>query len=139
MWNATSEIVGHHKVDKNEKGHDPKTLSTKWERTKSRLQAELGEDIFKSWFGRVELEVINGTTVHLSGPTPFLKKWLKSHYNDRLQQCCNAEFSNIDHVEFRVRQPHDANDPGLQRENARSQRLPNTSGTVFPRGCDLAL
>jgi len=71
MWNATSEIVGHHKVNKNDKGHDPKTLSTKWERTKSRLQAELGEDIFKSWFGRVELEAISGTTAHFSVPTPF--------------------------------------------------------------------
>lgn len=133
MWNATGEIVGHHKVNKKDKGYDPKTLSTKWERTKSRLQAELGEDIFKSWFGRVELEAISGTTAHFSVPTPFLRKWLKSHYNDRLQRCCNDEFSGIEHVEFRVRQPHDANDIGLQKENTKSLRQPIAPGFISSR------
>lgn len=124
---------GAPKVNKKDKGHDPKALQTKWERTKSRLQAELGEDIFKSWFGRVELEAINGTTAHLSVPTPFLRKWLKSHYNDRLLRCCNAEFNGIDHVEFRVRQPHDANDALLQRGNAQSQRQPDALRSVISR------
>ncbi len=96
------------KVNKNGQEHDPKSLKKKWERTRSRLRAELGEDIFKSWFGRVELEAVKDSTVHLSVPTPFLRKWLKSHYNERLLSCCNAEFKGMEHVEFRVRQPHDS-------------------------------
>lgn len=97
-------------MDKNDNEQDLKALQKKWERSKSRLRAELGEDIFKSWFGRVDLEAVNGTTVHLSVPTPFLKKWLQSHYNDRLLRCCAAELGEIDSVEFRVRQPHDSTD-----------------------------
>jgi chromosomal replication initiator protein len=106
------------KVDKNEKDNDPKGLQKKWDRTKSRLRAELGEDIFKSWFGRVDLEAINGATVHLSVPTPFLKKWLQSHYNDRLLRCCNSEFGDVERIEFRVRQPHDVNDASASRGGA---------------------
>lgn len=96
------------KVNKDDQEYDPKSLQKKWERTRTRLRAELGEDIFKSWFGRVELEAVNGSTAHLSVPTPFLRKWLKSHYNERLLSCCNAEFKGVERVEFRVRQPHDS-------------------------------
>lgn len=113
---------GKKNVDKKDKEREPKVLQKKWERCKSRLRAELGEDIFKSWFGRVELEVIKAETVHLTVPTPFLKKWLQSHYNDRLLSCCEAEFGEIERVEFRVRQPHDANDMGVGGVDAR-QRL----------------
>jgi chromosomal replication initiator protein len=105
-------------VDKQDKEHDPKSLQKNWDRAKSRLRAELGDDIFKSWFGRVELESIKESTVHFSVPTPFLKKWLQSHYNDRLLRCCNAEFSGIERIEFRVRQPHDSNEIGVTRQAA---------------------
>lgn len=104
--------AGRENVDKKEKEHDPKVLQKKWERSKSRLRAELGEDIFKSWFGRVDLEAFKGATVHLSVPTPFLRKWLQSHYSDRLLRCCAAELGEVEKVEFRVRQPHDATDNG---------------------------
>jgi chromosomal replication initiator protein len=105
-------------VDKQDKEHDPKSLQKNWDRAKSRLRAELGDDIFKSWFGRVELESIKESTVHFSVPTPFLRKWLQSHYNDRLLRCCNAEFSGIERIEFRVRQPHDSNEIGVTRQAA---------------------
>ncbi len=104
------------KVDKKNKEHDPKTLQKKWDRTKTRLRAELGDDIFKSWFGRVELEVIKEQTVHFSVPTPFLRKWLQSHYNDRLLRCCNEEFKDVERIDFRVRQPHDSNGISASKE-----------------------
>jgi chromosomal replication initiator protein len=103
-------------VDNKNKEHNPKTLQKKWDRTKIRLRAELGDDIFKSWFGRVELEAIREQTVHFSVPTPFLRKWLQSHYNDRLLRCCNEEFSGVERLEFRVRQPHDSNEISTSRE-----------------------
>lgn len=104
-------------VDKNDNQHDPKSLKKKWARTRSRLRAELGEDIFMSWFERVEIEGIIGSTAHLSVPTPFLRKWLKSHYNDRLLRCCGAEFKGVQQVEFRVRQPHDSAAIAAQKES----------------------
>ena len=56
----------------------------KWARVKHRLRTELGEDVFNSWFGRVEFEQEDKSTVYLSVPTRFLKSWIMSHYYDRL-------------------------------------------------------
>ena len=44
-----------------------------WDRVSRRLRAELGEEVFSSWFGRLELDGIVGATAHLSVPTKFLK------------------------------------------------------------------
>ncbi len=79
----------------------------KWQRIQARLRAELGEDVFTSWFGRVELEALHDGCMHVSVPTKFLRKWLQSHYADQLLNCCSAEFDNVERLEFRVRQPHD--------------------------------
>jgi chromosomal replication initiator protein len=83
-------------------------IDSKWRRIQSRLRAELGEDVFTSWFGRVELDSYDGQTVQVSVPTKFLRNWLQSHYAERLQACCKAEFAQVERIEFRVRQPHDA-------------------------------
>lgn len=73
----------------------------------TRLRTELGDDIFTSWFGRVELDGQDGATVQVSVPTKFLRNWLQSHYSERLLACCSAEISGVERLEFRVRQPHD--------------------------------
>ena len=68
-------------MDVNE--NENSNLQTKWTRIQSRLRAELGEDVFTSWFGRVELEAYNEGHALLSVPTRFLKNWLESHYAER--------------------------------------------------------
>ena len=55
-----------------------------WARVKRRLRAELGEDIFASWFGRLELESVVDGCAYLTVPTRFLKSWIESHYADRV-------------------------------------------------------
>ncbi len=80
-------------------------LQDKWSRVQSRLRAELGEDVFTSWFGRVELEQFEGGCVQFSVPTRFLRSWLKSHYSDRVIQACAHELQDVEGVDFRVRQP----------------------------------
>ena len=82
------------------------SIEMKWQRIQSRLRAELGEDVFTSWFGRVELEGYDGRVVQVSVPTKFLRNWLQSHYSDRLLACCGTELSGANRLEFRVRQPH---------------------------------
>ena len=49
------------------------TDQDRWSRVKGRLRAEVGEDIFSSWFGRMEFEGVDSETVRLSVPTRFLK------------------------------------------------------------------
>ena len=56
----------------------------RWSRVKGRLRAEVGEDIFSSWFARMELEGVDTQTVHLSVPTRFLKSWIQSLYAERV-------------------------------------------------------
>lgn len=74
-----------------------------WDRIKKRLRAELGEDVFTSWFARVDLESHNQGIVHLSVPTRFLKSWLQSKYLDRLMGLCQDEFGEVREIEFSVR------------------------------------
>lgn len=74
-----------------------------WDRIKKRLRAELGEDVFTSWFARVDLEARADGVVHLSVPTRFLKNWLQSRYRDRLLGLCNDEFGGVQQIEFSVR------------------------------------
>src|SRR5215207_770205 len=47
--------------------------SDQWSRLKQRLRTELGEDVFTSWFARVEFEEAERNIVYLSVPTRFLK------------------------------------------------------------------
>ena len=50
--------------------------SDAWAKIKSRLRAELGEDVFASWFRGVELEQVDDEVVHLTVATRFLRNWL---------------------------------------------------------------
>jgi chromosomal replication initiator protein len=74
-----------------------------WSRVKGRLRAEMGEDIYSSWFARLDLEGMQDDTVRLSVPTRFLKSWIQSHYSERVLACCQAEHSNVGRVELTVR------------------------------------
>ncbi len=75
----------------------------RWERVKNRLRAEVGEEIFQSWFARMELERIQDGMAHLSVPTRFLKSWIQSHYIERLLTCWQGEHSEIQKLDVSVR------------------------------------
>ena len=63
----------------------------RWLRVKQRLRAEVGEEVFKSWFAAMDLCAVDGEMVRLSVPTRFLKSWVQSHYADKLLACWKAE------------------------------------------------
>ena len=48
-----------------------------WSRVKERLRTEVGEDVYSSWFARMDLEAIEEGAVRLSVPTRFLKSWIQ--------------------------------------------------------------
>ncbi len=77
--------------------------SEQWSRVKQRLRAELGEDIFNSWFARATFEEADASTVYLSLPTRFLKAWIAAHYEDRLLALWQAENPAVARVEILVR------------------------------------
>ncbi len=74
-----------------------------WDRVKKRLRAELGEDVFTSWFARVDMEGHTNGTVRLSVPTRFLKQWIQSHYSERLMGLWKNECDDIHKIELTVR------------------------------------
>jgi chromosomal replication initiator protein len=75
----------------------------RWLRVKERLRAEVGEDIYNSWFARMDLERIEDQTAHLSVPTRFLKSWIQSHYTDRVLACWQGEQADLQKIEVSVR------------------------------------
>jgi chromosomal replication initiator protein len=74
-----------------------------WLRVKERLRTELGEDVFSSWFGRMELEAVDKGVVRLSVPTRFLRNWIQSHYSERVLAQWQEQESNVSRLELTVR------------------------------------
>lgn len=75
----------------------------RWARVKRRLRAELGEDIFSSWFARMDLDATETAAVRLSVPTRFLKSWIMAHYAERVLACWKAEDPTIQRIDLDVR------------------------------------
>src|ERR1700754_4927631 len=59
----------------------------RWSRVKGRLRSTVGEDVYTSWFARMDLESVQSESVHLSVPTRFLKSWIQAHYAERVLTC----------------------------------------------------
>jgi len=74
-----------------------------WMRICRRLRLELGEDVFSSWFGCLELDALSDADAYLSVPTKFLKSWIQSHYTDKILQALASEFPLTKRVSINVR------------------------------------
>nr|HMN86857.1 chromosomal replication initiator protein DnaA [Bauldia sp.] len=74
-----------------------------WARVQQRLRTELGDDVFNSWFARVEFEEADKGTIYLSVPTRFLKSWIVAHYIERLVALWKNEREDVVRVELLVR------------------------------------
>jgi len=74
-----------------------------WSRVKDRLRAEVGDDVYSSWFARMDLEGIEDGTVRLSVATRFLKSWIQSHYAERVLACWQAQDPKVSRIELTVR------------------------------------
>ncbi len=79
------------------------TDQDRWSRVRGRLRAEIGDDVYSSWFARMELEALEADTVRLSVPTRFLKSWIQSHYTEKVLACWQAEESKVGRIELTVR------------------------------------
>ncbi|MEJ8473426.1 chromosomal replication initiator protein DnaA [Roseibium algae] len=77
--------------------------SERWDRVKIKLRAELGDDAYFNWFGRVMHEETKGDIIRLSVPTRFLKNWIKSHYEEQLVDLWQHECQDVNEIELTVR------------------------------------
>jgi chromosomal replication initiator protein len=75
----------------------------RWLRVKQRLRAQVGEEVYSSWFAAMGHDAIEGDTVRLSVPTRFLKSWVQSHYAEKLLGCWKAELDSVRRIDLVVR------------------------------------
>ncbi|MGI9412027.1 MAG: chromosomal replication initiator protein DnaA [Hyphomicrobiales bacterium] len=106
-------------------------LKERWIKVAHRLRVELGDDLFSSWFARMEPEGRVETTMVVSVPTRFLRNWIQSHYVERLLKLCNEELGAVDRVDIRVR-PRGKPKASMLAPNTIAARVVDT-GTVLPR------
>ena len=104
-------------------------LDTRWERVKTRLRTSLGDDVYQSWFARVEAVSLEAGTVNVSVPTPFLKTWIQSHYAELLRDCASAEIEGAERIALAVRLPgravrQDSDDVRLTSQQNENNRRP---------------
>ena len=79
------------------------THQERWQRIKNRLRTELGDDVFMSWFARMELDTVDRGAVRLSVPTRFLRSWIQAHYSDRVLNLWREEEPVVTRMEVSVR------------------------------------
>jgi chromosomal replication initiator protein len=110
----------------------------RWNRVKDRLRFDLGEDIFSSWFIRMEFESMDKESVRLSVPTRFLRKWVESHYADRVLAQWQVEEPTITRLELSVRSstivpaPKPKSAPPVLTREPRDLTAPNGEGARLP-------
>jgi chromosomal replication initiator protein len=114
------------------------TDQQRWTRVRDRLRAEVGDDIYSSWFARMELEGSEGETVKLSVPTRFLKSWIQSHYAERVLACWQAENGGCSRIELIVRSSVIRNPPAKSKP-AEIPAVQRETRDVRPNGADLRL
>ncbi len=81
------------------------SINVRGQRVRQALRANLGEDVYSSWFGSLEFAAFEGGTLTVTVPVKFLKNWLEQHYLDAIQRCASIEFDGIERVEVKVRSP----------------------------------
>ena len=101
---GVSEMPSFSRAERNEREVEMSsmTVADQWRRVRSRLQAELGEATFNSWFKQIDLVGADEGRVTLCVPTRFIRNWIASHYADRLAELWADEDANYARVDIAV-------------------------------------
>lgn len=74
-----------------------------WTRVQRRLRAELGEDVYTSWFRCLELSEVGNGLATLSVPTKFLRNWIQQHFIERITAHFVQECPDVTRVAISLR------------------------------------
>ncbi|MDQ1184834.1 chromosomal replication initiator protein [Rhizobium sp. SORGH_AS 787] len=74
-----------------------------FERFSARLKAQVGPEVYASWFARLKLHSMSKSVVRFTVPTTFLKSWINNRYIDLMTSLVQAEDPNVLKVEILVR------------------------------------
>ncbi|ORE94434.1 chromosomal replication initiator protein DnaA [Acuticoccus yangtzensis] len=110
--------------------------SETWAQIKAEIRAAYGDDIFTSWFARIDFESASDTTVNLSTPTSFIRHWVQQHYAADVMQRWRAVRPGTREVLFKVRSALRPQ-PRAPRASGPAAVAPNTveqtAGVAAPR------
>ena len=88
-----------------------------FERFSARLKAQVGQDVYASWFARLKLHSLSKSVVRLTVPTTFLKSWINNRYLELITAIFQEEDKEILKVEILVRSASRATRvPGVAEE-----------------------
>lgn len=74
-----------------------------FERFSARLRAQVGPDVYASWFARLKIHSTSRSVVRFTVPTTFLKSWINNRYLDLITELVQAEEPAVLKVEIMVR------------------------------------
>jgi chromosomal replication initiator protein len=103
-----------------------------FERFSTRLKAQVGHDVYASWFARLKLHSVSKSVVRLTVPTTFLKSWINNRYLDIITSIFQAEDAEILKVEILVRTASRSTKPAVPGEDRPVTPEP-ASTQSFPR------
>jgi chromosomal replication initiator protein len=114
------------------------TLNELWSSALRRLSAQIAPQNFDMWLRPIECDSIEGHTVHLKVPNPYVRLWFESNYLDSVLSEMRAETGTTYQVEIQVLDedaPNPVNTPPA-REGLRPGTAP--SPMADRAGSDLA-
>lgn len=112
QWDAqkiSSQPLGGDVCPLTDKGADMNENTKTFDRVMARLKAQVGPEVFTSWFGRLKLQSASKSVVRLSVPTAFLKSWINNKYLEQISALFREEDADILKVEIVVRSATRAN------------------------------
>ncbi len=69
------------------------------------LIGEIGEDAYQSWFAGMNVEKYESGVLFVSVPVVFVKRWVDTHYMDKLVRAAKRVDGKIGEVRVTVRKP----------------------------------
>jgi chromosomal replication initiator protein len=111
QWSAQdtgAQPLGENVCPTTDKGADMNKNTKTFDRVMARLKAQVGPEVFTSWFGRLKLQSASKSVVRLSVPTAFLKSWINNKYLEQISALFSEEDPDILKVEI-VKGPQAAN------------------------------
>ncbi|KQW31948.1 chromosomal replication initiation protein [Rhizobium sp. Root274] len=104
-----------------------------FDRFSKRLKAQVGVDVYQSWFGRLKLHSASKSVVRLTVPTTFLKSWINNRYLDLITTIFQAEDPSILKVEIMVRSAsRNIRGPALDERQPGAEPAPQQAASRKP-------
>jgi len=103
-----------------------------FERVKAQLKAQLGGEVYSSWFGRMKLAEASKGLVRLSVPTAFLRSWINGHYIDLIETLWKQSDPALLKLEIVVRSTTRPVRPPVEEELTPARRAPRTPQASMP-------